>query len=250
MAENTAISWTDHTFNIAWGCTKVSPGCQNCYADTLASRYKWDIWGPNKERRVFGEKHWREPLKWNRLAIAEGRSHLVFCSSMCDICEDHPTIEVERAKLWPLVRSTPYLIYQLLTKRADRWLECLPVDWGVGYPNVWLGVSIENNDYIWRGDCLRQIPAVVRFVSYEPALGPLDQLSLTGIDWVIYGGESGSGFRMDDRQWARDMFGRCREAGVAFFHKQSANFSAGRGVELDGVVVMEYPRPRLVGVNL
>jgi protein gp37 len=191
MAQKTTISWTDHTFNIAWGCTKVSPGCKNCYADALSHRYGHDVWGPGKPRRIFGEKHWREPLQWNSQAQSQGVRHRVFCSSMCDVFEDHPTIDGEREKLWSLIRATPWLDWQLLTKRPGRIRPALPADWGGGYGNVWLGTSIESNDYTARADILRTIPATVRFISYEPALGPLDQLNLTGIDWLIYGGESG-----------------------------------------------------------
>jgi protein gp37 len=100
----------------------------------------------------------------------------------------------------------------------------------------------ENNDYVWRADELRKVPAVVRFVSYEPALGPLDKLDLTGIHWVIYGGESGAGYRREDKQWARDIMARCRDAGVAFFHKQSASYRTEMGIELDGKIVREYPK--------
>jgi protein gp37 len=241
MAEKTAIAWTDSTWNLAWGCTKVSPGCKNCYADGLADRYGYDVWGPEKSRRTFGEKHWQEPIKWNRQAEKEGRRRRVFCSSMCDVFEDHPTIQKELAKLWPLIRATPHLDWQLLTKRPERIGDNLPADWDQGWHNVWLGTSIENNDYTWRADYLCQIPAVVRFISYEPALGPLDKLDLTGIHWVIYGGESGQDFRPEDKQWARDMMARCRAASVAFFHKQSAAYRTETGVELDGQIVREYP---------
>lgn len=244
MSEKTIIAWTDHTWNLAWGCTKISPGCTHCYADTLSSRYGHDVWGPKAPRRTFGDKHWREPLKWNAKAQAEGGVHRVFCSSMCDNFEDHATIAAEREKLWPLVRSTPHLHWQLLTKRADRIADNLPADWGHGYANVWLGVSIENNDYAWRADCLRQIPAAVRFVSYEPALGPLDKLDLTGIDWLIVGGESGPGYRPMDLQWGRDMRDRCRGSGVAFFWKQSSAYRTEMGTTLDGETIKEYPTPR------
>jgi len=244
MAAKTAIAWTDATFNIAWGCQKVSPGCQNCYADALALRYGHDLWGPTAVRRTFGAKHWTEPLKWNREAGRTRTSTRVFSSSMCDIGEDHPTIAAERERLWPLIRATPWLDWQLLTKRAQRLAEILPDDWGpTGYPNVWLGVSIENQDYAWRADCLRGLPAAVRFVSYEPALGPLE-LDLSDIDWVIYGGESGPGFRAMDEQWARDMHRACLEAGSAFFFKQSAAPRTEMGTLLDGRLVREYPIPR------
>jgi protein gp37 len=245
MGAKTIISWTNFTFNIAWGCTKVSPGCKNCYADGLANRYGHDVWGPNKPRRVFGPKHWAEPTKWNRDAEAAGVRHRVFCSSMCDVFEDHPTIEAERAKLWALIRETPWLDWQLLSKRPERIAANLPNDWGAGYANVWMGTSIESNEYVSRADHLRSIPASVRFISYEPALGPLDQLDLAGIDQVIYGGESGPGWRPEDKQWARDMYARCQLAGVAFYHKQSAGYRTELGVELDGKIVHNYPVRRL-----
>lgn len=245
MADKTAIAWTDHTFNIAWGCVKVSPGCKNCYADTQSRRYGHDVWGPNKPRRTFGEKHWNEPLKWNRAAEVEGVRKRVFCSSMCDVFEDHPTINAEREKLWPLIRATPWLDWQILTKRAERIAANLPADWRDGYENVWLGVSIENNDYVQRADHLRLVPATVRFVSYEPALGPLDQLDLNGIDWIIYGGESGAKYRNHDFAWARDIRKRCETFGVAFFYKQSAAFHPERGTTLDGELVRSYPTRRL-----
>lgn len=245
MSVKTIIAWTDHTFNIAWGCQKISPGCKNCYADTLSRRYGWDVWGAGKNRRTFGEKRWQEPLKWNDIALKEGKIHRVFCSSMCDYMEDHHVIERERAKLWPLIRQTPWLHWQLLTKRANRIAANLPSDWGNGYPNVWLGVSVENIDYAWRVDELRNIPATVRFISYEPALGPLNDLNLSGIDWVIFGGESGPGYREADLQWSRDMRDKCNAQGIAYFHKQSSHFFTERGTTLDGVMVRHCPTPRL-----
>lgn len=235
---------------MAWGCVKVSPGCKHCYADDLSRRYGHDVWGPSKPRRTFGEAHWREPLKWQKAAVSgeagvlgPGSPRLVFSSSMCDLFEDHPTITAERAKLWPLIRATPDLHWQLLTKRPERIAANLPDDWGpTGYRNVWLGTSIENEDYAWRADHLRKIPALVRFISYEPALGPLAHaLDLTGIHWCIYGGESGMKHRAEDKQWARDMHAACADAGAAFFHKQSAARFTERGIELDGKIVRAFP---------
>ncbi len=115
MSQLTAIEWTDHTFNVAWGCMKVSPGCQHCYADTLSSRYGFDVWGPaaTTERRTFGDKHWAEPYRWNKAAGNAGVRRRVFCCSMCDLFEDHPTIDAEREKLWPLIRATPHLDWRL-----------------------------------------------------------------------------------------------------------------------------------------
>ncbi|MGA2441219.1 MAG: DUF5131 family protein [Tepidisphaeraceae bacterium] len=245
MAQDSKISWTTHSFNVVWGCVKVSPGCRQCYAEALAERQGQSVWGPNAPRRTFGEKHWAEPLRWNAAAAAARTRAHVFCSSMCDIGEDHPTIITEMAKLWPLIRRTPWLDWQLLTKRPERYPIILPADWGDGYPNVWLGTSIENNDYVWRADELRKLPATVRFVSYEPALGPLYKLNLDGISWLIYGGESGPGFRDHNLEWARDMKRRCELAGVAFFYKQSAAYRTELETELDGQVVKNYPRRRL-----
>jgi protein gp37 len=241
MAENTGISWTQHTFNLAWGCVKISPGCTNCYADTLSHRFGNDVWGKDKPRKTFNARHWKQPLKWNANAEKAGVMAKVFSSSMCDIFEDHPTITQEREKLWELIRKTPNLVWQLLTKRANRIKDNLPPDWGNGWPNVWLGVSIENNDYVSRADYLREVPAVVHFISYEPALGPLDQLNLDHIEWLIYGGESGAGFREHDPEWARDIKRRCEENGTTFFYKQSSGFVSGEEDTLDGVEYKNFP---------
>lgn len=241
MAANTGISWTNRTFNIVWGCEKVSPACKNCYAETLALRWKYDVWGSTKPRRVFPFKHWNEPLKWERKAVELGAQHLVFCSSMCDLFEDHPTVISELSKLWPLIKATPHLTWQLLTKRPERILKFLPLDWGAGYPNVWIGTTIENNDYVWRADEIRKVPTVCRFVSYEPACGPIDKLDMTDLHWLIFGGESGPDFRKHDPQWARDVKARCAENGLAFFYKQGSSLKSGEDPTLDGVEYKAFP---------
>jgi protein gp37 len=133
------------------------------------------------------------------------------------------------------------LFMPLSTKRAERIAELLPSDWGGGYPNVWLGVSISEEKGLWRAEELRKIPARVRFISYEPALGPLDPFDLTGIHWVIFGGESGPDFRPMKFAWARAMRDKCKSAGVAFFFKQSAGRLPETGIELDGRIIREYP---------
>ena len=242
MAETTGISWTDSTWNLVWGCVKISDGCLNCYADALSARYGHDVWGRGKSRRTFGPKHWADPLKWNEAAARSGRRHKVFCSSMTDWALDDSTVDAERAKLWPLIRRTPWLDWQLLTKRADRIRDCLPVDWAAGYPNVWLGVSVENRRHgLPRVDHLRAIPATVRFLSVEPLLEDLGEVDLTGIDWVIVGGESGPGYRPMDHDWARSLRDQCDAVGTAFFFKQSAGFRSGTGTELDGEHVKHFP---------
>lgn len=247
MGDKTAISWTDHTFNPVMGCAKVSPGCRNCYAETLLSGRmgRPGLWGRRAARQVTSEANWRKPLKWNREARTAEVRRRVFCGSLCDWAEDHPVANAARSRLWSLIAKTDGLDWLLLTKRSERIAECLPAEWGPhGWPNVWLGVSIETNAYALRADHLRLIPSVVRFVSYEPALGPLDALDLTGIDWLIYGGESGPRYREDDLAWARAMRAKCRAAKTAFFFKQSAAIRPGMGTSLEGETIQEYPSPR------
>ena len=241
MAMKTGIAWADHTFSPVWGCTKIGPGCKSCYAETLAKRWGFDVWGPGKPRCIFGVKHWREPIRWNAAARCRGVRRRVFCGSMCDVFENHEAMSLARKRLWPLIRQTPHLDWLLLTKRPYNIPCSLPPDWDDGYPNVWLGVSIENNDYVWRADDLRAVPAAVRFVSYEPALGPIPDLNLSGISWLIFGGESGPVHRPANVNWARSMRDKCREAGVAFFHKQSHGPRPGTGVKLDGEIIQEFP---------
>jgi protein gp37 len=247
MADESIIAWTNSTFNPWMGCTKVSDGCRHCYAETLTTnRMGLHLWGADASRQVTSAANWRKPHQWNREAAARGERHRVFCASLCDVFEDHPTANATRPRLWELIRSTPWLDWQLLTKRPERIASNLPADWGPnGWPNVWLGTSIEDNRVVGRADYLRAVPAVVRFVSYEPALGPLDKLDLTGLDWILYGGESGSGYRHEDKQWARDMKARCEQEGAAFFHKQSAAYRTEIGIELDGEIVRHYPQPRI-----
>lgn len=251
MAEKTLIAWTDHTFNIAWGCWKLSPGCANCYADVWDHRIGGDHWGKGKARRTFGAKHWAQPRLWNAEAEREGRRHKVFCSSMTDVFLDDPTIEAELLKLWPLIRETPMLDWQLLTKRPERIARSLPDDWGDGWANVWLGTSVEDQARAeLRLPVLLEVPAVVHFASCEPLLEPLDLRRWVDVrlapshhlDWVIVGGESkGDGkFRPMDHQWARDLRRQC-EGRAAFFFKQSAARYTERGIELDGEVVREFP---------
>lgn len=178
MAANSEISWTDHTFNPVWGCIKVSPGCENCYAMTWANRYGFDVWGPAKTtgRRTFGEKHWAEPLKWNRDAEKAGKRARVFCSSMADVFEDHPVYETERPKLWALIEQTPWLDWLLLTKRPENMTRMAPAHWAGGWPqNVIAMTSVENQEYADRRiPELLKVPAARRGLSCEPLLGPVD----------------------------------------------------------------------------
>jgi protein gp37 len=247
MSDSTIIAWTDHTANFWMGCVKVSEGCRNCYAEKIASgKLGLDVWGAGKPRQV-AKTVWQNVLTWNRAAKRDGVRRRVFCGSMMDWAEDHATPAATRPRMWDIIRECDGLDWQLLTKRPHRIRECLPKDWGPGgYANVWLGTSVEDMRVAERVDHLRDIPAVVRFISYEPALGSLEDLDITGIDWVIYGGESGPGHRAEDKEWARSMHRKCSDTGAAFFHKQSAGYRTEMGIELDGKIVREYPTPRVV----
>jgi protein gp37 len=252
MAAETIIAWTDHTINFWMGCQKVSPGCASCYAETLTrNRMGLALWGPAQTtRRQWVKSAEANVRAWDRAARAAGRSARVFCMSLGDFFEDHPDANRWRPMAWELIRHCDALDWQILTKRPERIAECLPSDWGLGWAHVWLGTSIEDARLAHRADALREVPAVVRFISYEPALGPLaEALDLTGISWVIYGGESGPGYRpegttADPKCWARDMRDACAAAGVAYFHKQSAGYRTELGIELDGRVIRQYPQAR------
>jgi protein gp37 len=250
MSQQSAIEWTDHTFNPWWGCTKVSAGCAHCYAETLSNRYGHSVWGPRAERRLFGEKHWQEPLKWNRAAEQAGQPARVFCASMADVFEDNRALDSERERLWSLIHETPWLHWQLLTKRPENILSMVP--WDDEWPkNVWIGTSVENQVAAdIRLPYLRQVPAVVRFLSCEPLIGPINDLDLTGIHWVIAGGESGVKYRPVDVQWLRDLRDRCIKVGVAFFFKQwGGRTSKSGGRELDGRVWSEFPKTPSIETN-
>lgn len=247
--QNSKIEWTHHTFNIVWGCLKVSPGCANCYAETLARRYGYNVWGSAKttERRTMSDNYWKQPFRWNEQARKSGERRRVFCGSMCDVFEDHPTNDRERERLWPLIEATPHLDWLLLTKRPEDITSHIPIKWRFhsGEPhNVWYGASVEDQR---RADeripHLLRVPARVRFLSCEPLLGPVDLSPwmeqeyqavgdgpnvvgaelvsrLPGIHWVIAGGESGHGARPMHPDWARSLRDQCAAAGVPFFFKQ------------------------------
>lgn len=262
MAENTAIEWASHTFNPWIGCTKISPACDHCYAEAWNQRYEGGKnWGPQAPRRRT--KNWGGPRKWNREALQKGVRQRVFCASLADIFDNHPTIEqCWRDDLWGLIRETPNLDWLLLTKRPQFIKNMLPKDWGKeGYGNVWLGATVENQKYAdHRIPHLLSNPARVHFLSCEPLLGPLDltrYLSATGdpirnwqdvpmiLNWIITGGESGPEFRSADPEWFRSLRDQCSNAGVPFLFKQwegaSQQIIKAKGRELDGVVHNGYP---------
>lgn len=255
MAEETGISWTDHTFNTHWGCTKVSPACDFCYAERDSLRYGHDVWGKDAPRRMFGDDHWKQPEAWHRKAEKDGVRRRVFCASMADVMEDRRDLDVVRARLFDLIQRTPQLDWLLLTKRPMNYRRMLPERWRRDpQPNVWLGTTVESADYLWRIANLVEVPAVVHFLSMEPLLSEMPQLGgyLWDIEWVITGGESDGG-RKTARPTPTDWFRQVRDIavprGIAYHHKQNGEHNdlvrigkKAAGDLLDGRQWKEFPR--------
>lgn len=239
MGENTAIEWTDHSFNPWTGCQAVSPACDHCYAEAQAKRSPKTFggWGPHAERKRTSAAYWRQPLTWNRKAEKEGRRFRVFCASMADVF-DNAVPEAWRCDLWDMIAETPHLDWLLLTKRPSNIAGMLPqrshgalMGWGpVGYANVWLGTTVENQaEADRRIPHLLAVPAAVHFLSCEPLLCPVairehwlirHHPGGARIDWIIAGGESGPKARPSHPDWFRSLRDQCVSAGVPFFFKQ------------------------------
>ena len=252
MAENSAISWCHHTFNLGWGCYKKSEGCKNCYAERDSKRYGFDIWGEKKIRRLLSRDYYDKPIKWNKKAEELGERHRVFCGSMMDWTDEcwYPMLPF----LWQMWRDTPSLDWLMLTKNAENIKDCLPPDWSNGYNNVWMGVTAENQKQAnIRLPRLIAVPAAIRFISIEPMLEgmniseiPLDKPDSTplehGIDWVIVGGESGPNARPMKTLWARSVRNDCKLAEVPFFMKQMpGNTKASREAIPKDLQIREFP---------
>lgn len=230
MGNETGIAWTDKTFNPWWGCTKVSRACDGCYAEAFAKRTGHAVWGPKAPRRFFGEKHWNEPRVWNARAALEGRRAKVFCASMADVFEDRGDVAIERDHLFQLIEQTPYLIWQLLTKRPENMIAMAPQRWRAGWPaNVWAGTTTETQrlfDIRW--SYLREVPATVRFVSIEPMIEQV-LAQLAGVpNWVIFGGESGARHSTLDLGALATSVEYARGCGAAVFVKQDSGLHPGR----------------------
>jgi protein gp37 len=258
MGKDSKIEWTHHTFNPWIGCTKVSPACDNCYAEVWDKRFGGEHWGPKAPRRLTSEQNWHQPLKWNKEAEAAGERRRVFCASLADVF-DNQAPEGAQERLWGLIKKTPWLDWLLLTKRPQNIERMLPSDWGKGYPNVWPGVTVENQDEAnRRTPLLLRVSAAVHCLSCEPLLGPVnlnsslggtlwiggqqgcggmhhgigtpecphelhhhhDDRCKQGIAWVICGGESGPGSRPMHPDRARSLRDQCAAVGVAFHFKQ------------------------------
>jgi protein gp37 len=243
----TGIEWTDATWNPMTGCTRISTGCDNCYALQLAHTKVRDAYlrglpvkdTPGNRADPFAPRFWEgrldQPLRWKT-------PMRIFVNSMSDVFHAHFSLEQIR-RVFDVMHEASWHQFQVLTKRPERAVRLADeLPWS---PNIWIGTSIENMDVSRRAAALREIaPAAVRFISAEPLLGPLDDLDLTGIDWVIGGGESGPKYRHCDPAWATTLRDRCQERGIAFFWKQWGGRTPKAGGRiLDGEFWDDYPLP-------
>lgn len=234
MARLSGIEWTDATWNPVTGCTQVSPGCDHCYALRFAERFR-GVPGHHFEQG-FDLRLWEErielPLKWKRPSR-------IFVNSMSDLFHARVPESFIR-RVFDTMAKADWHNFQILTKRPQRVARLAPhLPWPA---HIWMGVSVETNEYAWRADFLRRVPAAVRFISAEPLLGPVDRLNLDGIHWVISGGESGAGFRHCDPEWVRGIRDCCADAGVAYFHKQWGGRTPKAGGRLlDGRTWDQFP---------
>lgn len=274
MGDATKIEWADMTFNPWVGCTKVSCGCDRCYAESWAKRAgDPELWAG--ERRRTSAANWQQPIKWNRQAVAAGKRARVFCASLADVF-DNKAERRWRNDLWHRIEQTPWLDWLLLTKRPQNIAKMLPgpetgvQPWGDGWPNVWLGTTAENQDEADRRiPHLLATPAAVRFVSAEPLLGPVDFVRWLPIcrvttsypdretteelrpskkdgphlDWIIVGSESGPGARPMHPDWARSIRDQCIAGGVPFFFKQWGEWAPVCAMTDDQVDDCYHPAP-------
>jgi len=234
MSLNSPIEWTEGTWNPSTGCDKISPGCKNCYAESMSNRL-----------RAMGQKNYRNgfevtihqhmlcrPFLWRK-------PKMIFVNSMSDLF--HIKVPNEFTEnVFDVMQHADHHTYQVLTKRSHRLAKLAPrLPWP---ENVWMGVSVEMENFLFRVDHLRETPAHIKFISFEPLLGPIPDLDLTGIDWVIVGGESGPGARQMKKEWAVDIRDRCLDSDVAFFFKQWGGFNKkAAGHKLDGRTWNQFP---------
>lgn len=240
MGSNSSIEWTEATWNPLTGCTKISPGCTHCYAERMSLRLQ--AMGQRNYANGFEltlHEHALElPLRWKK-------PQMIFVNSMSDLFHKNVPFEFIDRTFDVMRRATRHR-FQVLTKRSDRLRELSDrLPWPA---NLWMGVSVENEDYTFRIDDLRGTDAQTKFLSLEPLLGPLVGLELSGIDWVIVGGESGPGFRNIDPAWVLSIRDQCQAACVPFFFKQWGGFNKKKsGRTLEGRTWDELPRTKRVG---
>lgn len=234
MAANSSIEWTETTWNPVTGCSKVSAGCLNCYAERMSKRLK-----------AIGQKRYRNGFKLtlHRESLDEPylwkKPRIVFVNSMGDLFHEKVSFEF----IWDVFKvmnENKRHIFQILTKRSGRLVELAPqLKWS---ENIWMGVTVENNDYVFRADDLRKVNCAVRFLSLEPLLAPIPDLDLKKIDWVIVGGESGLGCRVIKREWVLDIKRRCEDKNISFFFKQwGGTYRNKNGRVLEGKVWDGFP---------
>jgi protein gp37 len=236
MSATTTIEWTDATWNPVRGCSKVSPGCKNCYALRFAERFRGVPGHPFEwgfDLRLVPEKL-DEPLRWRR-------PRKVFVNSMSDLFHEQIPLAYIR-RVFDVMGRAPQHQFQILTKRSVRLVElAADLPWS---SNIWMGVSVETQRYAQRAEHLARVPAQVRFLSVEPLIGPIPDLPLDGIHWVIVGGESGWRHRPIREEWVREIRDQCEARGVPFFFKQwGGRFPKSGGRELDGREWSEFPVP-------
>lgn len=221
MADITGIGWTDRTHNEWWGCSsKAGAGCDRCYAAVLDRRTGGNYFGIGTSPRLTKDQNRNKPYKWNREAAASGKRIRVFCGSMMDFFDKNAP-DGAREALWEKIQDTPWLDWQVLTKRTANIMKMLPPNWDSGYGNVWLGATCEDRKSgLRRLEQLRNIPAKLRFLSVELLLEDLGPINLAGVSWVIIGGESTSGARKMEQAWVKNIIDQCREQGVSVFFKQ------------------------------
>jgi len=234
MGAGSSIEWTEATWNPLTGCTKISPGCKHCYAERIALRLQ-AMGQPNYAKGFELAIHERAldlPLRWKK-------PQTIFVNSMSDLFQEEVPVEFIQ-RVFDVMRRADWHRFQILTKRSDHLLSLSPLlPW---MPHIWMGVSVENQDYTFRIDNLRKTRAYIKFLSLEPLLGPLRRLNLRGIDWVIVGGESGPGARPMEWSWVIGIRNQCQKAGVPFFFKQWGGVNKKKaGRELEGRTWDEMP---------
>lgn len=255
MAENSKIEWCDHTVNLWWGCSKVHTGCKNCYAESWSNRWGNKVWGKNASRKLV-ESAFHDLNKYQKQSFKSNKLVKVFTGSMMDIFEDpksiigmeHADTGFIRRRLFAKISEGKYpnLVFLFLTKRPENIIHHVPRQWINNTPqNVWFGTSVSNQETVSYAESLKAASNTNLFLSIEPQIGMIDNIDLTGIDWVIQGGESGPKKRPFDIAWAYKMKEMCKEQNTPFFFKQIDKV---QGIPSD-LMIKEYPNFKSVIKN-